>query len=336
AGVGPGDEVVTTSLTFAATGNVIEHVGARPVFAEVESDTLDIGARTIRERLTSRTRAVVVVHYGGLPCDLEPVRRLCHERRLALIEDAAHAVGARYRDQPIGGHGNTACFSFYANKNMTTGEGGMLTTDDEAVAERVQELRLHGMSRDAWGRYAAAGSWRYDIGTAGFKCNMTDIAAALGLVQLERLDGFIERRAALAALYRRNLADLPGVRFQHLGQPGTRHAYHLFVIRLASAEGAPRRDAVLAALGAQRVGFSVHFLPLHRMSHHAERWGYRAGDLPLTERLGEELLSLPLYPDMVEADVERVAASVRSAFGKEPWARAESYFSVPARSGIVP
>lgn len=315
-GVGPGDEVVTSALTFAATGNVIDQVGARPVFAEVEEATLNVSAATLAPRLSEQTKAVILVHYAGLPCDIEPVRALCAERGIAVIEDAAHAVGARHRGKPIGSHSDAVAFSFYANKNMTTGEGGMLTTPSADFAHRVESLRLHGMSRDAWKRYSVEGSWRYDILEAGFKYNLNDIGAALGLVQLKRLEEFTARRNALAELYRARLSRLDGLAFQAVAPREDRHAYHLFVVRLSAQRGTPSRDRVIEVFRAHNIGFSVHFIPLHTMTHYRERWGWKVGDLPVTERLGEELLSLPLFPSMKDGDVDRVCRAVEEAFGK--------------------
>jgi dTDP-4-amino-4,6-dideoxygalactose transaminase len=196
---------------------------------------------------------------------------------------------------------------------MTTGEGGMLTTHSADAARRYESLRLHGMSKDAWKRYSAEGSWRYDILEAGFKYNMNDIGAALGLVQLKRLEDFTARRNALAALYRRRLQK-PGLAFQAVAPEGDRHAYHLFVVRLSPERGTPSRERVIEALRANKIGFSVHFIPLHTMTHYRERWGWKTGDLPITERLGEELLSLPLFPSMTDADVERVGRALDEAF----------------------
>ena len=314
AGIGEGDEVVVPSLTFAATANVVDQVGARPVFAEVDDLTLDVTAETLAERIGPKTRAVIPVHYAGLPCDLTALRALCDARGLLLIEDAAHAVGAMHRGDKIGSHGDLVAFSFYANKNLTTGEGGMLTTRSEDLARRIETLRLHGMSKDAWKRYSAEGSWRYDILEAGFKYNLPDLCAAIGLVQLRRLEELTARRNRLAAFYRSALADLPGLKLQAQAPEGDRHAYHLFVVRLSKKRGTPSRDEAIRALASRRIGFSVHFIPLHTMTHYRERWGTRVGDLPVTERVAEELLSLPLYPDMTDADADRVVGAVREAF----------------------
>lgn len=310
-GVGPGDDVVLPSLTFAATGNVVEHVGARPVFADVDEMTWNVTPRTVEEALTPRTKVVVMVHYAGLPCPIAPIKELCESRGIQVMEDAAHAVGARHAGRPIGSHTEGVSFSFYANKNMTTGEGGMLTTSDPDLARRFETLRLHGMSKDAWKRYSAGGSWRYDILEPGYKCNMSDIQAALGLVQLRRLESFIERRNLLVDRYRRKLEGVDCVRFQSRAPDGDRHAYHLAAVRLIREKGAPPREQVINALTARSIPFSVHFIPLHTMSHYRAK--HPETRLPTTEALGEELLSLPLYPDMTEEQVDLVSSGLREA-----------------------
>jgi dTDP-4-amino-4,6-dideoxygalactose transaminase len=313
-GVGPGDEVVTSPLTFAATGNVIAHTGARPVFADVDEQSWNLDPEAARRACTERTKAIIIVHYAGLPAEMGAFRRLADERGLALIEDAAHAVGTMVNGRQVGADSEVACFSFYANKNMTTGEGGMLTTTREDVAACARTHRLHGLSRDAWRRYMEEGSWRYDVVGAGFKYNMNDIAAAMGLVQLGRLESFLEARRRIVERYREDLSDLAGLSFQREEREGERHAHHIFAVRLRRDAGAPPRDEVIRSLKAGRIGFSVHFLPLHLMKHYREQWGYGPGRFPITEALGEELLSLPLFPEMTEDDVDRVVASVRTAW----------------------
>lgn len=313
-GVGPGDEVVIPSLTFAATGNVVDHVGARPVFADVDPATLNVTRETVEAAITAKTRAVIVVHYAGLAVQLDEIAELCRARGILLLEDAAHAAGTHYKGRPIGSHTDGVSFSFYANKNLTTGEGGMLTARSPELARRFESLRLHGMSRDAWKRYTATGSWRYDIEEAGFKYNLGDIASAIGLVQLARLESFITRRNELATRMRKRLAALPGLEFQSFAPAGDRHAYHLFVVRLSTARGTPDRDAVMKSLAENRIGYSVHFIPLHTMSFYRERCRPPAGALTTTEKVADELLSLPLYPAMTDADADRVCSAVEAAF----------------------
>ena len=309
--IGPDDEVIVPSLTFAATANVVEHVGATPVFADVEEDSWNVSVATLEAALSTRTRAVICVHFAGLPCDLEPIRTFCEERKLVLVEDAAHAAGATYRGRPIGADTAAACFSFYANKNMTTGEGGMLTTDDEAIADRAETLRLHGMSRDAWKRYSAKGKWRYDIVEPGFKCNTTDLNSALGLVQLQRLESFTEVRARLVEAYRAELNDVPWIEFQATAPSGSHSAHHLCAARIGR-RGGPDREAVMQALRDAGVGSSVHFSPLHLMSHYSNKYGYERGSLPTTEALGDQLLSLPLFVGLQDSALERVVAALQS------------------------
>jgi dTDP-4-amino-4,6-dideoxygalactose transaminase len=315
AGVGPGDEVVVPALTFAATANVVEHVGARVVFADVDAVTLNITAQTIERKLSPRTKAVIVVHYAGLACDMMAIGELCTAKKLVLLEDAAHAVGTRHRGANIGTHTEGVAFSFYANKNMTTGEGGMLTTSNEELANRLRVMRLHGMSRDAWKRYTAVGAWRYDIIEAGYKYNMSDLNAAIGLVQMRKLEGFIERRGVIARRYRDGLADLPVV-LQSEAPAGDRHAYHLLVLRVSGARSAVPRDMLMGALAENEIGYSVHFIPLHMMSHFRAQCPDAGRELPVCDRLADELISLPMHPGLSDGDVDRVIGVIRGVFGR--------------------
>jgi len=229
-GVGPGDEVIVPTLTFCATANVVVHLGATPVIVDVDPD-FQISVEAVRRAITPRTKAILPVHYAGQPCSLTDILRLADDRGVAVVEDAAHAVGAEYDGRKIGTHGRAVCFSFYATKNMTTGEGGMVTTNDGALAERIRLLSLHGMSRDAWKRYSEVGSWYYEVSEAGYKYNMTDIQAALGLHQLRRLDAFIRRRQQIARMYDEAFSDLPEVVIPPR-LPGRTHTYHLYPVRL--------------------------------------------------------------------------------------------------------
>ncbi len=275
-------------------------LGARPVFADIDPGTLQISPRSVRELISERTRAIVPVHFAGAPADLDSLRDIAG-RDIALIEDAAHAVGAEYRGKRIGGHGNAAIFSFHPIKNITTGEGGMLTTDDEQVARQVRLFKFHGVSRDAWKAYGAGSTAHYDTVIPGFKYNLTDLASAIGLHQLRKLDRFLERRAAIAGRYRRGLAEVPGV---HLpGDPAYphRHAWHLFTVLVE------RRDEFMARLREENIGTGLHFEPLHRTTLYHER----SARLPATEYVCDRIFSLPLFPDMTDGDVEDVIAAVR-------------------------
>ncbi len=312
-GIGPGDEVVVPTMTFCSTANVVIHLGARPVLVDVGPD-MNVTPEAIEAALTPRTRAIVPVHYGGQPCDLEAIHALAARHGLPVVEDAAHAIGARYRDQKIGSDALAAprsitCFSFYAIKNMTTGEGGAIATADDGLAETMRLLTLHGMSRDAWKRYTGAGSWYYEVVLPGYKDNMTDIQAALGIHQVRRLEGFIETRRRYARLYDEAFFELPEVEAP-IVRPGRCHVYHLYPILLRLEGLAIDRARFIEELRARGIGTSVHFVPVHLHPFYARQFGYRPGDLPCAEALYSRLISLPLYPAMSEADVADVIQAV--------------------------
>jgi dTDP-4-amino-4,6-dideoxygalactose transaminase len=308
-GVGPGDEVVTTPLTFVSSVNVIVQVGATPVLADVDPATglLDPGA--VDAVLTPRTRGVLPVDYAGHPVDLDGFRALAARRGLFVLEDAAHAIGAAYRDRPVGQGGHWVAFSFYATKNLTTGEGGALVCPSAAAAERVRVLSLHGLSQNAWARYTEGGSWYYEVHQPGFKYNMTDIDAALGLVQLRRLDAMQARRAAIAARYQEAFMAEPALEIPHV-RPGVRPAWHLYPLRIRPERLDCDRDTFVEELRRRRIGTSVHFIPIHYHPYYRERFGWRKGAFPHAEDYFAREISLPLYPTLSDADVEDVVAAV--------------------------
>jgi dTDP-4-amino-4,6-dideoxygalactose transaminase len=308
-GIGPGDEVIVTPMTFTATVAVIEHCGATPVLVDVEPDTLNIDPELVRAAVTPRTRAVMAVHYGGHPCELTPLRALCAEHGLLLVEDAAHAVPAKYRGEWIGAGDNPVAFSFYATKNLTTAEGGMLTGAPDMI-ERAAVASLHGMDRDAWKRNDQSGSWRYDIVTPGFKYNMTDIQAALGLQQLEKLAAMHARRREIVALYRAGFAGVDALDLP-VERPHVQHAWHLFPIRLRAGALSISRDQAIEELRARNIGTSVHFIPVHTFTYYREKYGYKAMDFPVAYVESERLISLPLHPGLSEGDVGDVVGAVR-------------------------
>jgi dTDP-4-amino-4,6-dideoxygalactose transaminase len=310
-GIGDGDEVIMPTMTFAATANVAVHCGARPVFVDVDAETLNIDPAAARAAITERTRAIFAVHFAGRPAALPALAQLCDERGLMLFEDAAHGIGASVEGRSVGTWGQFGGFSFYANKNMTTGEGGMLTTGSAELAAKARTLRLQGMTRDLFRRAEGAlPSWRYEIVAAGFKYPMSDIQAALGLHQLRRLPGFQETRRKLVARYAERLAGVPGLTLPPAEEPGTVHAWHLYVVRVDP--GARRnRDQLFSYLVEQGIDPSVHFVPLHLQPYFQEAWGARAGQFPRAEAAFAEILSLPLWPGMTEAQQDRVVAAIR-------------------------
>jgi dTDP-4-amino-4,6-dideoxygalactose transaminase len=307
-GVGPGDEVIVPTLTFCATANVVVHLGAKPVLVDTGLD-YQISVEAVEHAITPRTKAVLPVHYGGQACDLEAILALTERKGIAVIEDAAHAIGCVYQGRKIGTHGRAAAFSFYATKNMTTGEGGAITTDDDKLAERMRLLSLHGMSRDAWQRYSETGSWYYEVVAPGYKCNMTDLQASLGLHQLRRLDGFIESRQQIARQYREAFTGLSGLILPE-ELPGRNHVYHLYPVRLDLDCLRIDRAEFIRLLHQAKVGASVHFIPLHRHPFYRETYGYRPEQFPVCEELYRGLLSLPLYPKMSAEDVSDVIGAV--------------------------
>ena len=309
-GVGPGDEVITPTWTFAACVNVIEHVGAKPVLVDVEPDTLCLGPRAVEAALTPRTRVVMPVDYAGHPCDLDALAALARSRGVRLVEDAAHALGASWHGRPVGSFSDVTAFSFYATKNLTTGEGGAAVTNDDALAERMEVLSLHGMNRDAWKRYADTGSWYYEVVAPGYKYNLSDVLAAIGLGQLARFDEMQRRRAARAARYLAGLADCPEVRLPRVRE-GAVPAWHLFPIALELERLTCDRARFAAELRAENIGTSVHFIPIHRHPHFRDSFGLRAESFPVAESAYLRALSLPLFPSMSETDVDDTIAAVR-------------------------
>jgi dTDP-4-amino-4,6-dideoxygalactose transaminase len=313
AGVGPGDEVVTTPLTFCATANVIVHVGATPVFADVDAETMNLTPAAAAQATTSRTKAVLPVHFGGRPIDVAGFRDYARRASLTLIEDAAHAAEAVSQSIKVGVGADLTCFSFYATKNLTTGEGGMVTTGRSAWAEQIRIASLHGLSRSAWSRYQLNGSSRYDVVLPGFKYNMTDIQAALGIHQLRSLDERLRRREAIWRRYDEQLADLPITRPAPV-RAGDRHARHLYTVLVDDGCGCTR-DGLREWLAEKGIATSVHFTALHLHSFYANRFGLRRGMFPTAEDISDRTLSLPLSSSMTDAAVDRVVDALRTRLG---------------------
>ena len=309
AGIGPGDEVITTPTTFAATVNVIIHAGATPVLADVRIDDYCIDPEAIERAITPRTRAIMPVHHGGSACRMEEILALARRHRLRVIEDAAHGLGTQIGGRSIGVFGDATVFSFYPTKNVTSGRGGMLTTDDDALAERCRLLALHGMSNDAWDRYTDRGSWAYRVLAAGYNYTMSDYQAALGHAQFQRLDEFQRQRARLARLYNERFAALPEV-VTPIEREGTTHAWHLYVVRLRPEMLTISRDDFIVAMKERGIGTSVHFIPIHHHPYYRETFGWAPGDFPVADQAFETMVSLPLYTRMTETEVDRVASAV--------------------------
>jgi dTDP-4-amino-4,6-dideoxygalactose transaminase len=308
-GIGPGDEVITTPLTFCATVNTILQTGAAPVLADVGEDG-NLDPASVAQRITPRTRALLPVHLGGLPCRMDALWDLAHRHGLKVVEDAAHAVGSHYQGTPIGGGASDAvAFSFYATKNLTTGEGGMVTTPHPDLAERMRLLCLHGISRDAWRRYGDGAPWYYEVQGCGFKYNLSDVQAAIGLAQLRKQERFVAARRRLAAVYEQELAGLKEVETP-VEPAGVRHCWHLYAIRLAPDID---REEFIRALARRGIGASVHFIPIPLHPAYAGHPGLLAGLCPRALALYPRLVSLPLYPDLTEEQARCVARVVKEA-----------------------
>jgi len=309
-GIGPGDEVITTPLTFASSANTILHVGATPVFADIDMDTGLIDPREIEKKITKKTRAVVPVHYSGLAADLDEIGKLCDAHGLFLSEDAAHAVETRYHGELIGSKPRGAVsYSFYATKNLACGEGGALITDDDELAKRARVLSCHGMSAGAWNRYGKGGSWRYDIEEPGFKYNMFDIQASLALVQLARMDDMQRRRFECVKVYEDAFRDVPELILQKTPEY-CHHSRHLYILRIDESRLTITRDQFIEELKARNVGVSVHFIALHTMSAYTKRFGYKPEDFPKAYAYSESEISLPLYSTLGVENAQYVADAV--------------------------
>ncbi len=317
-GIGEGDEVITPSMTFASTVNMIMMLGARPVFVDIRYDTLNLDAGLLEEKITPRTRAVIPVHFAGAPADMDRIIEVAGRHGIPVIEDAAHAVGTYYKKTHAGGFGHTAIFSFHPIKNITCGEGGMITHSDENLERRLRLLRFHGIERDAWKRYGKGGNPEYDIRQPGFKYNLTDMQAALGLAQLSRLEEINRRRAEIAGLYTEGLKGVSGIDLPGVPEYGHVHAWHLFIVKVTAME----RGAFMEALSRHNIGCGLHFPACHLLSHVRERFGTGTGMLPETERAAERVISLPLFPDMRNEDVLYVCEAIQEILKNPPAGRA--------------
>ena len=307
-GVQPGDEVITTAMTFCSTVHVIEHLGARPVLVDVEPDTLCIDPRGVERAVTEKTRGLLPVHIYGHPCDMDPLLDLAAARGLFVLEDAAHALPARYKGRMVGTMGTATAFSFYATKNMTTGEGGMLTGDPDLIA-RARMWSLHGMSRDAYNRYSAEGSWFYEVVLPGFKCNMTDIQASLGLQQLKKLPRFQDRRREVVQRYQSAFGGRPELQIP-TERPDVESAWHIYPLRLNLETLRIGRNQFIEEMKARNIGTSVHFIPIHLHPYYRDKYGYVPGDFPVAYANYQRLVSLPLHPRLSDTDVEDVVEAV--------------------------
>lgn len=311
AGVGPGDEVITTPLTFVATINAIEYIGATPVLVDVEPTSLNINTDLIERAITKKTKAIIPVHFGGLPCDMEKIFSIAKKYNLTVIEDAAHAIGSKWRGKMIGGLDNSiACFSFYPNKNLTSVEGGMITTDNKKVADIIKITRLHGTDSEAWKRYSGGKKMVHsEMVMQGFKYNLTDLQAAIGITQLKKFDGFQKTREKYVKIYDEALSGYVDLqkRITHFGQ----HAFHLYLILLRLDELSATRDDIIQQIRNRGIGATVHYLPVHMHRYYRNKFNFKKGSFPIAEKTYERIVTLPLTPGMTDEEVRRVVDTVR-------------------------
>ena len=327
-GIREGDEVVTSPMTFASTAEVVRYFNARPVFCDISAETMNIDVdmleaivrKKCEEGNRNRLKAIIPVHYSGYPCEMDAITKMAMKYDLKVVEDAAHAFPAYYHGRMIGKIGDITCFSFYATKNITTAEGGMITTEDDEWADRCRIMRLHGISKDAWKRYTADGSWYYEITAPGYKYNLTDLAAALGLAQLKRVDALWKRRVEIARIYDNGFKGVTEIERPRLienekaegiaDDKGTRHSWHLYVIKLNPDLLRIDRNVFIEELKKKGIGTSVHFIPLHIHPYYRDLYGYKPEDFPVSYGVYRRIVSLPIYPKMTDGDVERVIEAV--------------------------
>jgi dTDP-4-amino-4,6-dideoxygalactose transaminase len=305
----PGDEVITTTMTFPATASAIIHAGLCPVFVDVELGTMNMNVDQIENKITSLTRAIIPVHFAGHPCDMDPIMELAKRYKLLVVEDAAHALETKYKKKKIGSLGNPTAFSFYANKNITTGEGGMLTLNNESLAEKIRMLRLHGISRDAWKRFGKSGFTHWELHAPGFKYNMADINAAIGIHQLKKVDRFFQLRKKYASLYDLAFVQIPELEILETleyAEP----SYHLYIISLKLEQLKATRDEFIEAIQLAGIGVAVHYKALHLQPFYQKEYGTIQNDFPIATSYSEKVISLPLYPLMSIKDVEKVIGVV--------------------------
>jgi len=310
AGIGPGDEVITSPLTFPATANVIIHLGATPVFVDVEAETMNIDAGKIEERITKKTKALMPVHLAGRPAEMETITDIAKRHNLIVIEDAAHALEARYHGKKIGAISDITAFSFYVTKNLCTGEGGMITTGRDDWAKRIKILSLHGLDKGAWDRYSKFSSAHYRVVEAGYKCNMMDLQAALGIHQLKKVDSYLEIREKIWRTYDEAFEGLPLVKLKPVPE-NVKHARHLYVLLLDLEKLKADRDRIRQALHAENIGTGVHFISLHLQPYYAKRFAFKADAYPAARFISERTISIPLSAKLTDGDVEDVTKAVQ-------------------------
>jgi perosamine synthetase len=314
-GLKAGDEVIVPTMTFPATAEIVCYFGAKPVIVDVAEDTLNISLKEIEKAITPKTKAIIPVHYGGQPCDMDEILELAKKYGLKVLEDAAHSLPATYKGKTIGTISHVTCFSFYATKTLSTGEGGMICTNDDELAERCSIMRLHGINRDAWKRYSESGSWYYEVVAPGFKYNFTDLQASLGLPQLKKVDYMWESRKRIAAHYTKELKDLDTIEL-HTVKSDRESSWHLFPIRLHLEKLNKTRAQIIEELRKNNIGVGVHFMPVHQHLYYSETFNLKDDDYPVSSSVFPRLLSLPIYPGMNNENVDRVISVLRDILSR--------------------
>lgn len=309
-GIGAGDEVITSPYTFIATANTIVHCGAKPVFVDIDPVTMNLDHNLLEQAITPRTKAIIPVHFAGFPCEMDQIQAIARKYNLKIIEDAAHAVHTKYKNRCVGSIGDITCFSFYATKNLSTGEGGMITTADEGIADKLRMMSLHGLSKNAWNRYTEKGSWYYEVEYPGFKYNMTDIQASFGVVQLQKMGMMQALREKAASMYTEAFAKLDGLILPY-DAPEHRHAWHLYVVRIDEKQLRVNRNELIELLKEAGIGTSVHFIPVTNHPYYL-RQGYNPLDYPHAVKAYQAAISLPLYPGMTVEQIEYVIETFTS------------------------
>lgn len=313
--IGPGDEVITTPMTFCATANVIIHVGAKPVFVDVDRGTMNIDADKIEKEITKKTKAIIVVHFAGRPCEMDKIMRIAKKHKLLVIEDAAHAIESIYKGKKVGNIGDITCFSFYVTKNIVTGEGGMITTNSKKMADKIKIYALHGMDKDAWKRYSDKGFKHYQVIYPGYKYNMMDLQAAIGIHQLKRIEKYSKRRQEIWKKYNKAFKNMP-VEIPKDPEFGTRHAYHLYTLLIDKKRSGIDRDSFQNLLHQDKIGTGIHFTALHLHDYYRKTFGFKRGDFPNAEFISDRTISIPLSAGLSNKDVNDVIDSIKKIFYK--------------------
>lgn len=314
-GIEEGDEIITTPFTFISVANVIVYQKAKPVFVDIERHTFNIDSKKIEEKITSKTKAILITHYGGNSCEMDQIMTIARKNKLMVIEDCAHAIGSFYKSKHVGTFGETGSFSFYVTKNITTGEGGVVISNKKNIAEKIRILRLHGMDKDAWKRYSKEGSWYYRVKELGYKYNFTDLQAAIGLEQFKKLNKFNNLRRQHARYLINGLRNLKEITLPQ-EKPYAKSSWHLFPVLINKEYLRINRDRFIKELAKWNIGVSIHFIPIHLQKFYQERYGYKRGDFPVSEYIYDRIVSLPLYPKMRKEDLDYLIYAIKEIFKK--------------------